>query len=66
MKIYKIEEELNKYCNDIIAVLDNTLIPNSSDTAESRVFYLKMKGDYFRYIAEYAQGTEHATVLMSD
>ena len=33
------------------ALLDNFLIPKSQN-AESKVFYLKMKGDYFRYLAE--------------
>merc|ERR1712000_110828 len=31
------------------------LIPSSSN-GESKVFYYKMKGDYHRYMAEYAQG----------
>jgi len=33
-------------------LLDDYLIKNSS-TGESKVFYYKMKGDYYRYIAEY-------------
>jgi len=57
----KIENELNTFCQDIIEVLDTSLIPKSN-TAESKVFYLKMKGDYYRYIAEYAQGQEHSNV----
>merc|ERR1711981_435618 len=48
----KIEGELNKFCNDIIKVLDEHLIKSAEDQ-ESKVFYLKMKGDYHRYIAEY-------------
>ena len=36
-------------------LLDNFLIPKAS-TAESQVFYLKMKGDYYRYLAEVATG----------
>lgn len=36
-------------------LLDNHLIPNAK-TADSKVFYLKMKGDYYRYLAEVAAG----------
>lgn len=36
-------------------LLDKYLIPKASN-AESKVFYLKMKGDYYRYLAEVAQG----------
>ena len=36
-------------------LLDKHLIPKAS-SAESKVFYLKMKGDYFRYLAEVATG----------
>lgn len=40
--------------------MDEFLIPNTAteDTAgaESQVFYLKMKGDYYRYLAEVAEG----------
>lgn len=36
-------------------LLDQFLIPKASN-AESKVFYLKMKGDYYRYLAEVATG----------
>jgi 14-3-3 protein epsilon len=54
----KIEEELNKFCDDILNLLDNNLVKNSANS-ESKVFFLKMKGDYHRYISEYAQGNSH-------
>jgi 14-3-3 protein beta/theta/zeta len=38
-------------------LLDKFLIPKAT-TAESKVFYLKMKGDYYRYLAEVATGDE--------
>uniref|UniRef100_A0A665TG79 14-3-3 protein beta/alpha-1 n=1 Tax=Echeneis naucrates TaxID=173247 RepID=A0A665TG79_ECHNA len=38
-----------------VNLLDKFLIPNASQ-AESKVFYLKMKGDYFRYLSEVASG----------
>ena len=36
-------------------LLDKFLIARAS-SAESKVFYLKMKADYFRYLAEVALG----------
>jgi len=51
----KIESELQEICHDVLNLLDKFLIPNASQ-AESKVFYLKMKGDYFRYLSEVASG----------
>lgn len=51
----KVEKELHDICNNILKLLDKSLIP-SSKTGESKVFYYKMKGDYYRYIAEFASG----------
>ncbi|KAF4587673.1 14-3-3 protein [Ophiocordyceps camponoti-floridani] len=51
----KIEAELEKVCEDVLNVLDDSLIPNAA-TGESKVFYHKMKGDYHRYLAEFASG----------
>ncbi|KAF2970105.1 hypothetical protein GQX73_g3474 [Xylaria multiplex] len=51
----KIEAELAKICDDILDVLDKHLIP-SAKSGESKVFYHKMKGDYHRYLAEFAIG----------
>ncbi|KAK4058031.1 hypothetical protein OIO90_000770 [Microbotryomycetes sp. JL221] len=49
----KVEAELSEVCNDILEVLDKHLIP-SAESGESKVFYHKMKGDYHRYLAEFA------------
>merc|ERR1719318_580604 len=49
----KIEQELHTLCNEVQDLLDKYLIPQATDN-ESKVFYLKMKGDYFRYLAEVA------------
>ena len=57
-------DELNKICNDILELLSSTLIEKAGGSAEASVFYLKMKADYYRYLAEFAQGgtrLEHAT-----
>jgi len=48
----KIETELSKICDGILKLLESHLIPSASST-ESKVFYLKMKGDYYRYLAEF-------------
>ncbi|KAL0557465.1 hypothetical protein IC582_006004 [Cucumis melo] len=48
----KVEEELTKICGDILSIIDKHLIPHSS-SAEATVFYYKMKGDYYRYLAEF-------------
>jgi 14-3-3 protein epsilon len=51
----KIEKELSDVCQDILNVLDDHLIP-AAEAGESKVFYYKMKGDYHRYLAEFAIG----------
>lgn len=51
----KIEKELEDVCQDVLNVLDDSLIPKA-ETGESKVFYYKMKGDYHRYLAEFASG----------
>lgn len=38
-------------------LLDKYLIAKAS-SAESKVFYLKMKGDYYRYLAEVASSAD--------
>jgi len=49
----KVEDELKEICQDVLTLLDQHLIAKAS-LAESKVFYLKMKGDYYRYLAEVA------------
>ncbi|XP_058503767.1 14-3-3 protein beta/alpha-like [Solea solea] len=53
----KIENELEKICNEVLKLLDDILIKNAADT-QSKVFYLKMKGDYYRYLAEMQKNKE--------
>lgn len=63
----KIENELKGICNDVLDLLDKNLIPKAQDSTtggkESEVFYLKMKGDYFRYLAEVSQGQKKDEVV---
>ena len=54
----KIEGELNRYCNDILNLIDSQLLQKASNP-EALVFYHKMKGDYYRYISEYTSAAEH-------
>lgn len=65
----KIENELKNICHDVLQLLDKHLIPvvsklSSSDKqkqeeiAAAQVFYHKMKGDYYRYLAEFTVGDE--------
>ncbi|KAJ4460949.1 putative 14-3-3 protein epsilon [Paratrimastix pyriformis] len=49
----KIETELSDICNDILKVLTTNLLP-AAQTGDSKVFYYKMQGDYYRYLAEFA------------
>lgn len=46
---------ITKYLLNFQGLLDKHLIPKASNP-ESKVFYLKMKGDYYRYLAEVATG----------
>ncbi|TRY90512.1 hypothetical protein DNTS_002646 [Danionella cerebrum] len=55
--LLQVENELKSICNDILDVLDKHLIP-AANTGESKVFYYKMKGDYHRYLAEFASGND--------
>eukprot|EP00325_Prymnesiales_sp_UTEX-LB-985_P010211 CAMPEP_0174714066 /NCGR_PEP_ID=MMETSP1094-20130205/16322_1 /TAXON_ID=156173 /ORGANISM="Chrysochromulina brevifilum, Strain UTEX LB 985" /LENGTH=240 /DNA_ID=CAMNT_0015913337 /DNA_START=32 /DNA_END=754 /DNA_ORIENTATION=+ len=59
----KVEQELNTICQDILQLLDHSLI-SKAENSEASVFYLKMKADYYRYLAEFASGQskeQHAT-----
>jgi len=48
----EIENELEEICNDILDLLDKTLLAADEISDEAQVFYFKMKGDYLRYLAE--------------
>ena len=56
------EKELQDICEVVLGLLDKHLIPKAS-SGESKVFYLKMKGDYFRYLAEVATGTKRKEIM---
>jgi len=60
----KVEKELQKICDEIINVLGSTLVGKASN-GESKVFYYKMKADYYRYIAEFNEGDKKSKAAES-
>ncbi|KAI6221396.1 14-3-3 protein [Aphelenchoides fujianensis] len=58
----KVESELRNICHNVVDLVDNFLIPKAGHP-ESKVFYLKMKGDYYRYLAEAATEDDRAAVV---
>lgn len=58
-----IEKELKDICNEVLGLLDGNLLKGGPEDPESKVFYLKMKGDYYRYLAEVSKGEERENVI---
>ena len=58
-----VETELNILCSDILSLLDDHLI-SSASSPYSKVFFHKMKGDYYRYLAEFS--TDEALAKASE
>ncbi|KAG0482832.1 hypothetical protein HPP92_010916 [Vanilla planifolia] len=56
-----VEDELNKVCHEILSIIAIHLLP-SSTAGESIAFFYKMKGDYYRYLAEFRTGSERKEV----
>ena len=51
------EKELNSIVDEIQSMIDKYLLPNAIDV-ENKVFYLKLKADYFRYKCEFTSDKE--------
>jgi 14-3-3 protein epsilon len=51
----KVEKELDTICNTILTLLNGNLLDKASSD-ETKVFYHKMKADYYRYMAEFKDG----------
>nr|CAG4716234.1 unnamed protein product [Naegleria fowleri] len=49
----RIEHEITEICNELFHLLDHYLIPtaNRIQDGEAILFFFKMKGDYYRYLA---------------
>jgi 14-3-3 protein epsilon len=47
----KLESEMTDYCKELIALLDDKILSTASSPA-AKVFWFKMKGDYYRYLTE--------------
>jgi len=51
----EIEKELEQRCQEVLKLIDDSLLQSvdqSTQPIEAKVFYLKMKGDYYRYLVE--------------
>ena len=53
----KLVAELDGYCNELIELTDSKLLP-AADDALTKVFYEKLKADYFRYSVEFKPESE--------
>lgn len=53
----RLSGELDALCNEVISTVDQKLMPTASDSI-SRVFYLKLKADYYRYLVEFKGNQE--------
>jgi 14-3-3 protein epsilon len=58
----QIETKLTDDCQLIIDLIQNKVLAKSGESGESRAFFVKMVGDYYRYIAENAKGALMETV----
>eukprot|EP00933_Yihiella_yeosuensis_P048015 TRINITY_DN4401_c0_g1_i1.p1 TRINITY_DN4401_c0_g1~~TRINITY_DN4401_c0_g1_i1.p1 ORF type:complete len:230 (-),score=59.68 TRINITY_DN4401_c0_g1_i1:397-1086(-) len=54
----KVENELQEICDKALTLLKNILTAAASP-GEAKTFYLKMQGDYYRYLSEFTKGGVH-------
>ncbi|OHS94309.1 14-3-3 protein 2 [Tritrichomonas foetus] len=67
MLLQKKEELINKLlplCKEAIGYVDDILLPNAVDV-QMAVYFLKFKGDLYRYIAEYSDDTDSVAAANS-
>ena len=57
-----VEKELQEKCSEVLKLIEEHLLPSAelkaADSVEPKVFYLKMKGDYLRYLVEIVTGDD--------
>lgn len=58
----KIAKEVSELCEEVLSLLDETLIAEASGI-EPTVFYLTMKGDCYRYLAELFKGSDDKAII---
>jgi len=68
----KISNEIETICNNVVQLITEHLLPFCDEDNESKIFYMKMKGDYYRYAAEVTEAedrkqyAEHANSSYSE
>jgi 14-3-3 protein epsilon len=59
---YRVESEIKSICENIQSLIDKYLLPSVNDY-ESKVFFLKLKGDYYRYRSEVSINEEYSRCI---
>lgn len=60
----RVETELKNLCEEVLTLIDNHLLKKQLDI-QAKIFFLKMKGDYFRYMVEIAGESPERTSLVN-
>lgn len=53
----KVEDEIKTICKELNVLIDSFLIQSTEDS-ENKVYYLKLKADYYRYLCEFTKDDE--------
>jgi 14-3-3 protein epsilon len=58
LKVYKgtIEQKLQEDCQKVVDLIENNVLRKTPSDGEAKCFFVKMVGDYYRYMAESAKG----------
>jgi hypothetical protein len=57
----RLENECVDICKDLLGLITKHLYPKAkkAGSTESMVYYMKLQGDYYRYVAEVSEGERH-------